>query len=333
MIRYLRLSQSFNGLKPKLGEESFFDSLGSDNRIRPFFNIYRAQSSRYQPKAKTFPFLWASWIRAVVESPDKILIGIDYASQEFLISALLSEDEKMIEAYRSGDPYLYIGKQAGAIPQDGTKESHKKERNIFKWVTLGISYAMTKVGLSRQLTTQLGQDFSEEEAENLINLFFRVFPKYKLYTELIQKKYRVQRCIKLPDGWYMFGDNDNIRSVGNMPIQGTGACILRKAIELCQDNKLSVIFPLHDALYIEIDKENYLEKIDLFFKLMKEAFLFYFEDKVSASLIRFDCVAWAKFLNCNTVTTSNGNQVVTKNIYIDDRGKSEYEVFSKYFED
>lgn len=331
MIRYLRLSQSFNGLKPKKGEDTFFDSLGSDDRVRPYLNVYRAQSSRFQPKAKTFPFLWASWIRSVVEPKgNRLICGIDYASQEFLISALLSKDEKMIEAYKSGDPYLYIGKQAKAIPEDGTKESHKVERNIFKWVTLGISYAMTKVGLSRQLTTNLGKPFTEDEAEKLINLFFKVFPKYKLYTDNIQKMYHQRRCLKLDDGWYMFGDNDNQRSVGNMPIQGMGACILRKAIELCQDNGLMVIFPLHDALYIEVENNSELEKnINLFFECMSSAFTYYFDDKESASLIRLEADLWGLSIDKATLSTKNLNK---KNIYIDERGKSEYERFSKFME-
>lgn len=330
MIRYLRLAQSFNGVKPKKGEATFFDSVGKDDRVRPYLNVYRAQSSRFQPKAKTFPFLWASWLRVIVEPiPSRIICGIDYASQEFLISALLSQDERMIEAYKSGDPYLYIGKQAKAIPEVGTKDSHKVERNIFKWVTLGISYAMTKVGLSRQLTTQLGKPFSEDEAEKLINLFFKVFPKYKIYTERIQKLYQVQKCLKLPDGWYMFGDNDNVRSVGNMPIQGTGAAILRKAIQLCQDRGLHVIFPLHDALYIELEKNDF-DKIDLFFSCMKEAFTYYFEDKVSASLIRLEADAWGESLQDNNIITKENNLVTTKKIYIDGRGKLGYERFSKY---
>lgn len=348
MIRYLKLKQNFNGLKPvPVGSKrgNFFDSVGSDSRARPYLNIYRAQSGRYQPKATSFPFLWSSWIRAVVQPPvGSVICGIDYASQEFLISALNSRDPKMIEAYKSGDPYLYLGKEAGVIPPDGTKQSHKIERDIFKWVTLGISYGMTKVGLAKQLTDQIGREFSEEKAQELIDLFFKVFRVYKKFTEKVLQEYhsvydydgnliqKKNECLKLPDGWYMFGDNHNDRSIVNVPSQGSGASILRKAVQLCQGAGLKVIQPLHDALYVEGPKENMETWIDTFFNLMREAFIFYYADqKEDASMIRLDADVWGPGLAEETRLTPGGNEITLKEIYIDPRGKDEYKKFSKYF--
>ena len=46
---------------------------------------------------------------------------VDWSQQEFGIAAALSGDAAMMDAYRSGDPYLAFGKQAGQIPADGTK--------------------------------------------------------------------------------------------------------------------------------------------------------------------------------------------------------------------
>ena len=52
--------------------------------------------------------------------------------QEFGIAAALSGDPLMMEAYRSGDPYLAFAKQAGAAPPDATKATHKAVRDQFK---------------------------------------------------------------------------------------------------------------------------------------------------------------------------------------------------------
>ena len=49
----------------------------------------------------------------------KIIVGIDYKSEEFLISGLLANDKNMLDAYESGDVYLYFAKLAGAVPKDG----------------------------------------------------------------------------------------------------------------------------------------------------------------------------------------------------------------------
>ena len=48
----------------------------------------------------------------------------------------------MIAAYNSGDPYLAFAKQAGAVPEDATKESHAAERELFKTCVLGVQYGM-----------------------------------------------------------------------------------------------------------------------------------------------------------------------------------------------
>jgi len=53
---------------------------------------------------------------------------IDWQQQEFGIAAALSGDPLMMDAYRSGDPYLAFAKQAGATPADATKATHKAIR-------------------------------------------------------------------------------------------------------------------------------------------------------------------------------------------------------------
>ena len=57
---------------------------------------------------------------------------MDWEQQEFGIAAALSGDPLMMEAYRSGDPYLAFAKQAGAVPADATKATHKAVREQYK---------------------------------------------------------------------------------------------------------------------------------------------------------------------------------------------------------
>jgi DNA polymerase I len=64
--------------------------------------------------------------------PGHAIAYIDWAQQEFGIAAALSRDPLMMDAYRSGDPYLAFAKQAGAAPPDATKATHKTIRDQFK---------------------------------------------------------------------------------------------------------------------------------------------------------------------------------------------------------
>jgi DNA polymerase I-like protein with 3'-5' exonuclease and polymerase domains len=71
-----------------------------------------------------------------------VLAYIDYSQQEFCIAAALSKDPEMKAAYESGDPYLAFAKQAGAVPLEATKSTHKAARDLFKACVLGVQYGM-----------------------------------------------------------------------------------------------------------------------------------------------------------------------------------------------
>ena len=251
MVRFLKLKQSLYGFNDSGGKrKNFWDSVGSDGRVRPYLNIYGAQSSRSQPGASGFMFLKPAWMRAlVVPKPGKFMAGIDYGQQEFLLSALESGDEDMIEAYMSGDPYLHTAKLCGAVPKDGKREDYKEARELFKNTTLGISYQMTKYGLAIKLTNDTGRKWSEDEAQEQIDTFYKAYPGLREWQEKIMEDYTEGYGIRLPCGWRMWCDNDNLRSVCNVPIQGclhgdtripTKEFGFQKIRDLCGEKKINV---------------------------------------------------------------------------------------------
>lgn len=114
----------------------FFDSVGSDDRLRTFLGAFGTQTARNAPKASRFILAMSSWLRCVIQPrPGKVIIGIDYASQEFAIAAILSGDQQMMAAYRSGDPYLFFAKEAGGVRKDADP---KKVKNPFKVLEEGL---------------------------------------------------------------------------------------------------------------------------------------------------------------------------------------------------
>lgn len=335
-LRYLKVNQSLNGFRPKLKGQTFFDYYGDDDRAHPYLNAYGAQSSRYQPKATGFIHLKSAWMRSMVEPPPgRMIVAIDYASEEFLLSALLSNDKDMIDAYESGDVYLYFAKLAKAVPWDGQRKDYEDVRDAFKATVLALSYDMGPDALASKLTQDTGKPHTRAEAEEYIHKFKVAFPKYIKFREALIQKYSEEEDkakIRLADGWYMFADNDNHRSVGNMPIQGMGACILRKAIQLCQDAGLEVIIPLHDALYCEFDVED-TYKIKVMESCMREAFSFYFKGDAATTahrLIRMDVKVWGPDLEEGKGEVE-GIYYKTQKVFVDGRSLSEYQRFSKYF--
>lgn len=340
MVRFLKLKQSLYGFSETGGKrKNFWDSVGPDMRVRPYMNIFGAQSSRSQPAASGFMFLKPAWMRSLVQ-PDKnrFLFGIDYGQQEFFLSALVSQDQNMIDAYLSGDPYLWGAKKAGAIPPDGTKQSHKIERDLFKNTYLGILYGMTKYGLAIKLTNDTGRLWTEDEAQEQIDIFEEMFEDYMEYKLEVASEYGPGAIVRLPCGWRMWGDNDNMRSVINVPIQGFGASIMREAVWRCDRRDVQVGWTLHDALYAEDDVEN-LHMVGVMHDAMKEAFKHYFKGTMYwdvASQIKLDPFAWSPSFAPDSefkVKTKHSGEITvpSSNLYIDERAGDEYERFKKYF--
>lgn len=237
----------------------------------------------------------------------------------------------MVDAYKTGDVYLHTAKLAGAVPAKGTKAEYPEERDIYKQVTLAISYMMSCYGLSDKLTQSLKRVVDEDEAQEFIDNFFDSYSDFDEFVqEQVVNKYESQGYYKLADGWVMYGDNDNYRSYGNLPFQGMGSCILRIAIDKCIEEGLKVVFPLHDALYIEGDLEDRDKIILKFNKIMKKSFAHYFKNKREVeATIRTDINIWGP--DCKNETLEvNGLQVKSQDIYVDPRSVDEYARFKQY---
>jgi hypothetical protein len=334
MLRYANFTQQLKGFTPSKGKASFWDYVGSDGMVRPYMNIYKAQSSRSQPSSTSFLFLKTGWMRSLCLPPKGKAIGaIDYSSQEFLIGGLLSNDSKMVEAYASGDVYLSYGKEIGLIPADGTKNSHGKQRDAQKPVILGWQYWTTGFGLSDTLNEISGTlDWNDENAQALLDKLDRTYSTFSAFRNRQMEVYADKKWIRLLDGYYMFGNNPNFRSVGNCPTQGAGACIMRKAVQLAQDAGLNVIKTLHDALYIMFDSDDE-EAMNTLRQCMYDAFIFYFKDsaKEKAKLIRMDLKKWSLDYEDSEIIDKHNNKIEIQKIFIDKRSQKQYIQFSKFF--
>jgi len=295
--RYLKTRQSLNGFTPSAKPSKrgkFTDFIGSDNRVRPNFGIYSSQSSRSQPGATGYLWLKAKWMQNFLEAPEGYaLASADFASQEFLVAAIVSQDEAMMQAYASGDPYLAFGKLAGLIPPEGTKETHLQMREVCKQCVLGMSYLMSAKGLAPRLSQALGRDVTVEEAEGFIDMFDDAFEDYAEWRRNIKREYEQDGMLQLSDGWTMWGDNDNFRSVANFPIQGEGAVILREAVALLQEARINVLATVHDSIAIEFKIENTDRVLPLFKQCMIQAFENVMSKFGKTVPIRVDGEAWS----------------------------------------
>jgi DNA polymerase I len=231
--------------------------VGSDGRNRCPLRPFATKTGRNAPSTTKFIFGPAVWLRGLIRpEPGTALAYVDYEQQEFGIAAALSGDPAMMEAYQSGDPYLAFAKQAGAVPADATKDTHRAERDSFKSCALGVQYGMG----AKSLACRLGVPVSE--ARDLLRLHRATFPTYWRWLKKVGQQARRDGRLTAAFGWMLqVSAGANPRSVRNFPLQANGAEMLRLACCALTEGGRRVCAPVHDALLIEAPDERIEEAV------------------------------------------------------------------------
>jgi DNA polymerase family A len=222
-------------------------TVGDDGRNRCMLSMFSSKTGRNQPSNSRSIFGPSVWLRGLIKPQEGYgLAYVDWSQQEFGIAAALSGDKRMMAAYASGDPYLAFAKQAGAVPQDATKHSHKAARDQFKACVLAVQYGMGAESLAYRINQP------QARARELLEMHRRTYRRFWSWSEGALNQALLGGRIWTTFGWQLFvDDKPNGRSLCNFPMQANGAEMLRLAcIRLITDNVL-ICAPVHDALLIE----------------------------------------------------------------------------------
>ena len=158
-------------------------AVGSDGRNRTMLSPFGSATGRNQPSNSKFIFGPSTWIRGLIKpSEGRTNANIDWAQQELGIAAALSGDEKMMNAYTSGDPYLTLAKMAGAVPEAATRQTHPAERAAYKVCMLAVQYGMG----AKSLADQLGD--ITLNAKRLLQAHKDTFNQYWRWSERVQNR-------------------------------------------------------------------------------------------------------------------------------------------------
>ncbi len=221
--------------------------VGEDGRNRYLLSAFRSKTGRNQPSNKLSIFGPASWLRYLIKPTEGNAIAyIDWSQQEFGISAALSGDEKMQEAYLSGDPYLTFAKQAGAVPLDATKKSHANERELFKGCVLAVNYGMGVNSLAKKIDQPI------YEVKKLLTLHRKTYKVFWDWSDAVVTHAMLHSELTTTFGWKIAYANDPKEpAIRNFPMQANGAEMLRLAIIFATERGIKICAPVHDALLIE----------------------------------------------------------------------------------
>ena len=188
------------------------------------------------------------------------LLTADYSQIEMRIMAHLSHDEKLLDAFASGeDLHATV---AGLVFGVKAAEVDPEMRRQMKAMSYGLAYGLSSYGLAIQL------DISPPAAQQLMDTYFERFGGIRDYLQDVVDKARkvgytetiMGRRRYLPD---LMHDNRQRREVAermalNAPIQGSAADIIKMAMlnvqSAIEKEKLNsrLLLQIHDELILEV---------------------------------------------------------------------------------
>jgi DNA polymerase I len=226
--------------------------IGDDNRCRVYPNPWWTNTGRANPSNSNFLFTLPKWARPLIKpGPRRGLAYVDLKSAEIGIAAGLSGDPNMkkcyVDAVNGGDDvYVGFAKLAGAIPPDGNRYTHPKERKLYKPAMLATQYGQKPAGMAKRngLPLWVAQDLYDKHKSI-----------YARYWEWIDNEVLDAEVTGHADtlfGWRRpLSENAGPNSLMNFPIQAGCAEILRLATGYMLDAGIAVCACVHDAVLIE----------------------------------------------------------------------------------
>ena len=219
--------------------------IGADHRARCMLSPFGTKTGRNAPSATQFIFGPARWIRGLVRAQEGHAVAyLDWSAQEIAIAAGLSGDERLAEAYASGDPYMEFAKSAGLLRSSASADERDAIRNVCKTIVLGVGYGMGPE------TMALRAGISVIEARELLRIHRTTYHVFWRWLEDTVTTAQFRGYMLSTFGWRWFIGNDDYRSMLNYPMQSNGAEMMRIAAIAGTEAGLEVCCPVHDAFLI-----------------------------------------------------------------------------------
>jgi DNA polymerase-1 len=196
---------------------------------------------------------------AFIADPGHLLISADYSQIELRVLAHLAEDETLIRAFQNGEDIhdrtalKVFGPSSGLDP-------HELRRRA-KIVNYALLYGKTAFTLAKDIGV------TPQSAQEFIDAYFAGFPRVRAFIERTLEEGRRSGVVKTMYGRQrlvpeLTSRNGQIRAAAeraavNMPIQGTAADIMKKAMiqvfaPLDAIAQARMILTVHDELLFEV---------------------------------------------------------------------------------
>ena len=196
--------------------------------------------------------------RAFIAAPGHVLISADYSQIELRVLAHLAEEPALIEAFRTGED-IHDRTALKVFGADSGLDRYELRRRA-KIINYALLYGKTAFTLAKDIGV------TQQAAQEFIDAYFAGFPRVRGFIDETLQRARDTGVVKTMFGRRrlmpeLHSRNGQIRAAAeretvNMPIQGTAADILKRAMidlhaALAAHHAVRMILTVHDELLLE----------------------------------------------------------------------------------
>jgi DNA polymerase-1 len=240
--------------------------VGPDGRNRTWLAPFGSITGRCQPSNSEYIFGLSRFYRnLILAPPGQAVIYLDFSQQEFLIAAILSQDDEMFKAYMRGDTYIGIGEAWELITPDMTTREIAAARKLIKAAVLGIQYQMGANKLAKYIQRPRWQ------AAKYLLLHKDVFWKFWKWSDDFVNSAQLNGDAISGANWDLIGHSENEPTLRNFAVQTAGGEILRQTCCMVVEADIKLCAIIHDAILVESKITEVDQTIDRTKRAMIEA--------------------------------------------------------------
>lgn len=254
-----KLKSTYVDALPKLADKN--------NRVHTTFSQDVAATGRLSssnPNLQNIPIRTPLGMRirqAFIAEQGNLLVSADYSQFELRLAAVLAKDKELIEDFNS-DVDIHT-KTAAELYEIDIKDVTKAQRGSAKTINFSVLYGVSPHGLA----ASTGMSFAQ--AREFIDKYFALRVPIRRYLDGVLEQARTKGYVETyfgrrrptPD---VHSSNFVVRQAAeraamNMPIQGTEADLMKRAM-LEIDDKIDglgkQILQIHDSILVECPAKN-----------------------------------------------------------------------------